>query len=588
MDSLTYLVRLGQQSEHHPSWPSYREKSILEAAILEACEAFQVSKEMATFAALGAISVACQGLIEIEQPTGNKVPGSLMLLVIAESGERKTTILEHFFKSVRRFQKLEMEKYQEAYKEYESSLHTWKIHLSVLESDLKKEIKEIIESDDFEDAFESGKINKKKKIIENHKSSCPVKPTLPKFIYEDSTPEALLKGMSNNSAAACLLSSEGGGVFEGRVMKDLSSINSLWDGGEVTVDRATSDCFILRNARLTTLLMAQGSVINRFMDKRGDEARGNGFLARMLVVKPEGMAGKRISKKASNLPRSEAFNVNIYNNIQKNSIFYDKHATNEKICLKFTENASEKWNDFYRNVESQMGKGCVYEYYKDHASKLMDNASRIAGLISYFEKGGDEDIDSRTLEYAIEIVLVSSYYFLNYLADVPEVVTNSEILVRYLFRRIDEAEAKAKAKDVYQCADSQNSDIIRIGKSLEFNWADVSQKGPSVLRNKKKFEEVIGILCKIGHVKIKDDNGSLQRRGFLFSETIINHESGKVDLENGKSIFVRNLPRFDQQYYGSPKKKESENETDLTPAHNGTSENRYPKCFYIICNQYDV
>lgn len=321
------------------------------------------------------------------------------------------------------------------------------------------------------------------------------------------------------------------------------------------------------------------------MDRRGDEARGNGFLARMLVVKPDGMAGKRVLKKSLNFPRSEIFNGEVYENIQKNSIFSEEQIEHEKICLKFTEDAKKIWDDFYESVESHMGKGGIYEYYKDHASKLMDNASRIAGLVSYFEKGSAEDIDSHTLEYAIEIAQVSSYYFIKYLADVPEVVTNAEVLVAYLYGMIKEVGHHEHEDEKH--ANNQNSDKIRDGKSLEFNWTDVLQRGPSVLRNRKKFVESIEVLCKIGHVKIQEDNDYTQKKSFRFCESIINHEYGKVGLENGKSIYVRNLPRFDQQYYGSLKNTKPTSQSGLTDIGFVTDRNILHKDFYIICDQYD-
>jgi hypothetical protein len=121
-------------------WPHYLEGSLLESAVVEASYDFQVSREMAITSALGAMAVACQGLIDIEQPTGNKIASSLMLLTIAESGERKTTIEKQFFKEIREQQKIALQDYVKLYSESEYKMSVYKDK----ESALRKKIKSLV------------------------------------------------------------------------------------------------------------------------------------------------------------------------------------------------------------------------------------------------------------------------------------------------------------------------------------------------------------------------------------------------------------------------------------------------------------
>ncbi|WP_414927173.1 DUF3987 domain-containing protein, partial [Pseudomonas zeae] len=107
-----------------------------------------------------------------------------------------------------------------------------------------------------------------------------------KFLYEDTTPQALVQMLYENTPNGCLLTSEASSIFSGKALGELDKLNTLWDGGSVIVDRVSRESFILQNARLTLSLMAQPSVIANFMGKRGEEARGIGFLARFLVNKP--------------------------------------------------------------------------------------------------------------------------------------------------------------------------------------------------------------------------------------------------------------------------------------------------------------
>ncbi|WP_423969878.1 DUF3987 domain-containing protein [Citrobacter werkmanii] len=92
-------------------------------------------------------------------------------------------------------------------------------------------------------------------------------------------------------------------VFFRPSLGELDKLNTLWDGSSVIVDRISREGFVLQNARLTLSLMAQPSVISRFMAKRGEEARGTGFLARFLIAKPRLMAGQRTDQQLSELLR---------------------------------------------------------------------------------------------------------------------------------------------------------------------------------------------------------------------------------------------------------------------------------------------
>jgi hypothetical protein len=69
-------------------------------------------------------------------------------------------------------------------------------------------------------------------------------------------------------------------------MRNLSLLNVLWDGGELSIGRRTSESFTVRGARLTVGLQIQEAALRSFFDRSGGLARGTGFLARFLVAWP--------------------------------------------------------------------------------------------------------------------------------------------------------------------------------------------------------------------------------------------------------------------------------------------------------------
>lgn len=78
--------------------------SLLRQAVDEVENNIQAPKPLILFGALTAISVATQGVFDVQKPNGQIVPISLMLLSIADSGERKSTVEDRFLKVIREFQ----------------------------------------------------------------------------------------------------------------------------------------------------------------------------------------------------------------------------------------------------------------------------------------------------------------------------------------------------------------------------------------------------------------------------------------------------------------------------------------------------
>ena len=117
----------------------------------------------------------------------------------------------------------------------------------------------------------------------NSKKKKPIKPKLDLLSYEDSTIEALLSSLSENVPNAFLGSSEGGVLLNSRAMAQTASLNAIWSGDDVTVNRKTTGSYTVESARLTVHIMTQSSALDRFIKKSKDSVRGNGFLARLLV-----------------------------------------------------------------------------------------------------------------------------------------------------------------------------------------------------------------------------------------------------------------------------------------------------------------
>ena len=84
--------------------PSLAAVPLISDAVNEAVVNIQAPRAIILNAVLTAISTALQGLVDVQKPNGQVTPCSLMLLAIANSGERKSTVENAFLQPFRDFQ----------------------------------------------------------------------------------------------------------------------------------------------------------------------------------------------------------------------------------------------------------------------------------------------------------------------------------------------------------------------------------------------------------------------------------------------------------------------------------------------------
>lgn len=519
-------------------WPCFREHSLVEAAVTEASREFQVSREMALMCAFGAMATACQGHVNVEMPTGLQVPTSLMLLTIADSGERKTTTQNYFFEAINALNNDAYRAHETALMEHQVKHQLWGTHKRHLERLYSK-----CATQEDEAAAQAAL-----EAIAEHLKEEPHPTPSGKFLYEDATPQALVQMLYENTPNGCLLTSEASSIFSGKALGELDKINTLWDGGSVIVDRVSREGFILQDARLTLSLMAQPSVIAGFMGKRGEEARGTGFLARFIVAKPSSMAGWRVQGKLSALPRRQAFNARI------RQILNAPLPPNHQV-LRFSEHAMNLWSEYNEYLEQQMRENGLYYYHKGHASKLLENTTRLAAVLHTFERTSESDteIDFLTLKFCWEFSRICSKHFIEHLAKEPQLVTDTNQLAHYLleaaYKDSRNAERPKRSLSNNQVPPRiSRPDYLVPGAHTTVTLTQMKQYGPNCLRgqaNAARLEAAINLLIKLGHM---EKIGSRYR----FQESILLNWK-EPELKNGEILTIKELPLFSEQEYWKDK-----------------------------------
>jgi hypothetical protein len=335
---------------------------------------------LAAGSALSALSVAVQGLYDVERAPGLKGPCSLYMLSIAESGERKTTCDGFFKRALEQHQREKTDAMKPHLDDYKADLAVWEAKKAGVLDAIKKATKSGEDTRQFEADM---------RTLEGSKPK-PVR--IPTLIRGDDTPENLGWSLMREWPSAGVLSSEAGVVFGGHAMggdsqtRNLALLNVLWDGCSLKVGRRTSESFTIEGVRLTMGLLVQEVTLRTFFDKSKGLARGTGFLARFLVAWPASTMGTRHFTQAPTWQCLDTFTQRLLS-LLRTEPSIDDEGRLSTVTLSLSHEARAIWVQFHDAIETMLAPNGELADVKDVASKVADNAARLACLLHVFENG---------------------------------------------------------------------------------------------------------------------------------------------------------------------------------------------------------
>lgn len=171
------------------------------------------------------------------------------------------------------------------------------------------------------------------------------------------------------------------------VMRNLATLNIVWDGGEFSIGRKTTESFKMRGGRATIALQTQEATLHNFLEKSGDLARGTGFLARFLVSWPASTQGSRMFTEAPmHWPHLSAFHARITAMLSQ-PFTLDEDGMLTPPIMSLSRGAKDAWIEYHDTIERGLTHGGELGDVRDVASKSADNAARLAALFQMFESG---------------------------------------------------------------------------------------------------------------------------------------------------------------------------------------------------------
>ena len=265
-------------------------------------------------------------------------------------------------------------------------------------------------------------------------------------------------------------------------MRNLATLNQLWDGATLPVERRSSESFTVRGARLTMALQVQESTIRAFFESTKGLARGTGFLARFLVSWPASTQGTRhFTEAPANWPALASFNDRLTAILNRPAPIDDDGGLTPAM-LTLAPGAKAAWVAFHDAIESELSSGRELYDVRDVASKTADNAVRLAALFHTFS-GSIGPIDIEAMESGARLAawhLSEARRFLGELA-MPAELANPPRLESWML------------------------DWCRRENTDKVPTREVQRNGPNGLRDKAALALAIVELAELGRARLVQD-----------------------------------------------------------------------------------
>ncbi|WP_456412175.1 DUF3987 domain-containing protein [Thiolapillus sp.] len=347
--------------------------------------------------ALAALSLAAQAHADVKRAEKLQGPTGLFLLTVADSGERKSTCDGFFMEAIRDYEAEQVEATKSLIKDHKAAMETWEAK----RGGIKEKIRQL---------SKSGKpTREQEEALRDLEHDKPEPPRVPRLIYGDATPEALKWNLAKGWPSGGVVSSEAGLVFgahgmgKDSVMRNLATLNQLWDGVDIATERRTTESFTVRGARLTIALQVQETTLHSFFDRSGGLARGTGFLARFLFAWPESTQGYRpFSDPPESWPALARFNQRIAGILEQDVPINEDGALSPPI-FPLVADTKAAWVRFHDTIENELRSGGELYEVRDVASKTADNAARMAALFQLFEHGSGSAVGLTAFEGASRV-----------------------------------------------------------------------------------------------------------------------------------------------------------------------------------------
>lgn len=384
-----------------PDFPAEALGPVLHKAAAAIEAVIQCPMACAANSVLAVASLAAQGRANVILPIGQGKPAplSLFLLTVLESGERKSSADNMALKPVRDFEREIAEAEADARQSYAVKLAAYDASAKHLKSKLKND----------RAALEAAL----------HDLGPAPQPPLLSVIAPsgDQTMEGLFRIYQHGRPSLAMLCDDAATFLGGHSLKaeqkagTTANLCRAWDGSKLERIRGGDGVTVLYDRRLACHLMVQPGVAAGFLSD--PQLADQGLLARFMMSAPAGRAGTRFRDDAEYqaLTGQASGDLEDYNTAVVRLLRQPVRWKNENDrplgveldALHFTADARALYVGFANAIEAEIGPGGLLAMVRSFASKLPENAARIAGTLALMADAFKREIDSETLADAIQL-----------------------------------------------------------------------------------------------------------------------------------------------------------------------------------------
>ncbi|MGR3492063.1 MAG: YfjI family protein [Shimia sp.] len=437
--------------------------------------------------ALAVASLAVQGHADVETLGGVR-PTSLFALTIARSGERKSACDAPLMAPLRAYEREQSKELREDIAYWQNAHALWKGERDRILAEAKK-----------------GR-GEKRTAAQGHLDALggepPAPPSADRTVSEP-TFEGLTRLFATGQPSLGIFSDEAGQFLGGHAMssdhrqKTLAALNDLWQGNPIRRTRAGDGHATLYGKRLAAHLMVQPTVASAFM--ADPLAADTGFLPRFLISEPPSTIGTRLYANGRSPTGGLAqFSTNLTALLTTTMPMDPETRELEPRTLPLSAGARAILVEFSDVIEREQGHGRSLAHVTGYASKVAEQACRIAGVMTLWADLHAIDVSAETMADAIALAqfYLSEAVRLADAAIVSQDTSRAEKLRRWLIEAWP------------------HDDIIK---------SEVIQYGPGELRESQVAQKALTTLERHGWI-VKLEKGAIVRGASRSHAWIIRRE----------------------------------------------------------------
>lgn len=327
---------------------------------------------------LSAASMATRGTVKVYEKADLIHFLCLFLMIIAESGERKSSVTKKSLEPIYLQQEEDKKSYLEDLRAYKA-----------FEKTARQREKQLLGGTKSADTGDiTDKLILIQKELESHK------PAHYRYITDDFTVGALFRLLEETGGSFAIVSLDGGNVLDYIQGKGHGTDDSLNDslllkatwGDPISRDRtgknAEGEHLFIKDPSCHVTIIVQPDRCRQFLSD--PRLRGSGIIARILPITCNSTIGTRFEEE-EDPPYNEEI-VESYRNCIR-SIY----KSDQRIEIRLSKEAASARRAYFNEIERAMGKGFSLEDLRDLGSKSATQVTRIAALFELYKNKSKAD-----------------------------------------------------------------------------------------------------------------------------------------------------------------------------------------------------